>query len=255
MAINTKVIKRRIKSISSTKKITKAMEMISAVKMRRAVANDLATRNYSELAWKLLESVAKKSPVTFHALLSKRPVKKIGIILITSNRGLAGGFTTKLLQEVHKFITLNQESNIQAEVILAGKKGRKIYQNFNHTVSAEFEKLDLTTHINQILPKTLLQPEAVVTLEDLVVGVERQLQLGVDEAFVQVEHQRREGHLVLHVVEDGVEALALLRAVAGDEVGVTRVLLVVQVAAEDLELLGEGGLGALLEIDRCSREL
>jgi F-type H+-transporting ATPase subunit gamma len=156
MALSTKTIKRRIKSIGNTKKITKAMEMISAVKMRRAVANDLATRNYSELAWKLLESVAKKSPVTFHALLSKRQVKKIGIILITSNRGLAGGFTTKLLQEVHKFITLNQESNIQAEVILAGKKGRKIYQNFNHTVSAEFEKLDLTTHINQILPMARL---------------------------------------------------------------------------------------------------
>jgi hypothetical protein len=104
----------------------------------------------------------------------------------------------------------------------------------------------------RVLAEAFLQPVAVVALEDLVVGVERQLQLGVDEAFVQVENKRREGHLVLHVVEDGVEALALLRAVARDQVRVARVLLVVQVAAEDFEFLGEWWLRALLEVDHAT---
>ena len=54
MALNTKIIKRRIKSIGNTKNITKAMEMISAVKMRKAVAQDLASRSYSDFAWELL---------------------------------------------------------------------------------------------------------------------------------------------------------------------------------------------------------
>ncbi len=82
----------------------------------------------------------------------------------------------------------------------------------------------------RVLSESFFKPETMVALEYLVVGIERQLQFGIDEAFVQVEHQRCEGHLMLHVIEDGVEALALLRAVARDQVGVARVLLVVQVA-------------------------
>ena len=100
----------------------------------------------------------------------------------------------------------------------------------------------------RVLAEALLQPVAVVALEDLVVGVERQLQFGIDEAFVQVEHKRREGHLVLHVVEDGVQPLALLGTVAGDQVGVARVLLVVEITRQHLELFRESGLGALGEI-------
>lgn len=158
MALSTKIIKRRIKSISNTKKITKAMELISAVKMRRAVANNLATRSYSERAWELLANIAKKSPELTHALLTKRPTKKIGIIIITSNRGLAGGFTTKLLQEVNIFIIESKVQNphLEVEIILMGKKGKKIYQYFGHIITAEFQKVDLTTHINEILPMARL---------------------------------------------------------------------------------------------------
>ncbi len=187
MAINTKTIKRRIKSISSTKKITKAMEMISAVKMRRAVANVLATRNYAELAWEMLQEIAAKTDVSHHALLGKREVKKIGLILITSNRGLAGGFSSRLLQEVHNFIKSQQsvilsetknpshqsnvkgsfaptqddskkrdDSQVEVDVILTGRRGKKIYQRFGHTVVAEFDKLDLTTKIDEILPMAQL---------------------------------------------------------------------------------------------------
>ncbi len=149
MAVNTKTIKRRIKSIGNTRKITKAMEMISAVKMRRAVANVLATRSYAHLAWQMLLDVAKKTDVRLHPLLRQRPVKKIGLILITSNRGLAGGFSSKLLQETDKFI---KEAGQQVEVILLGKRGRKIYKNFGHTVAAEYDKIDLTAKIEEILP-------------------------------------------------------------------------------------------------------
>ena len=102
MPLNTKAIKRRIKSVGSTKKITKAMEMISAVKMRRAVASVLATRNYANLAWQMLVDVSQKTDVSLHPLLTKREVKKIGIILITGNRGLAGGFSSRLLQEINQ---------------------------------------------------------------------------------------------------------------------------------------------------------
>ncbi len=200
MAVNTKTIKRRIKSIGNTKKITKAMEMISAVKMRRAVANVLATRSYANLAWEMLAeiatalaaanagqagprltAVAEKTSVAHHPLLDKREVKKVGVILITSNRGLAGGFNSRLLQEVHRYIQTvilngaerrekslsqspngqrsltsvrddNERTGVEVEIILNGKRGRSIYQRFGHTVAAEFEKMDLTTKIDEILP-------------------------------------------------------------------------------------------------------
>lgn len=188
MGVNTKIIKRRIKSIGSTKKITKAMEMISAVKMRRAVANVLATRNYATLAWEMLTEIAKTTDVNKHPLLEKRPVKKVGVILITSNRGLAGGFSSRLLQETHKYImateavtspltlssaeargttppllhkggdsgAVSHSTVVEVDIILTGRRGHAIYRRFGHTVIAEFDKLDLTTKIDEILPMAQL---------------------------------------------------------------------------------------------------
>lgn len=152
MAINTKAIKRRIKSVGSTKKITKAMEMISAVKMRRAVANVLATRSYASLAWQMLRDVADKTNVSAHPLLDKRPVKKVAVALIISNRGLAGGFNSRMLSETDKLIKRLQTSGAQVDVLVNGKRGRKIYQQFGHNIAAEFEKMDLTMKAEEVLP-------------------------------------------------------------------------------------------------------
>lgn len=157
MAVNTKIIKRRIKSIGNTRKITKAMEMISAVKMRRAVANVVATRSYSNLAWEMLTEIAKRTDVSLHPLLQKREIKHIAVILITSNRGLAGGFSSRLLQAVHEFIaSAKSKINPEIDIFLTGRQGKKIYHKFGHKVVAEFDKLDLTTKINEILPMAQL---------------------------------------------------------------------------------------------------
>lgn len=127
--------------------------MISAVKMRRAVAHTLATRNYSRLAWEMLLDIAQTTNIKLHPLLAVRPVKKIGLVLVTSNRGLAGGFTTKLLQQVHEYIgNMEKEHNATVDVIVLGKRGRKIYTNFGHTVIAEYEKIEVTTDIAEVRP-------------------------------------------------------------------------------------------------------
>ncbi len=152
MALNTKIIKRRIKSVGSTKKITKAMEMISAVKMRRAVANVLATRNYASLAWQMLVDVAGKTNVNLHPLLVKRPISKIALILIASNRGLAGGFNSRVLMEANSFLKKFQDTAQNIDIFINGKKARKIYHQFGYNIAAEFEKLDLTLNINEIYP-------------------------------------------------------------------------------------------------------
>src|SRR3989339_849509 len=153
MPINTKTIKRRITSVGSTKKITKAMEMISAVKMRKAVANVLASRSYASFAWQMLADIAAKTKIAYHPLLARRPVGTVGLILVTSNRGLAGGFASRLLARVHDYIKEAEAVGAtKVEVILVGKRGQKIYHRYGHTVAAEFPKIDLTTRSEEVLP-------------------------------------------------------------------------------------------------------
>jgi len=154
MAVNSKAIKSRIKSVGNTKKITKAMEMISAVKMRKATENVLATRSYSNLAWEMIADIGKKTNVDIHPLLKARSVRKMAVVLITSNRGLAGGFINKLLQEVDSYIKKEKElnENLEVDIVLMGKKGKRIFSYYKYNIEAEFEKLDLTTKIVEVLP-------------------------------------------------------------------------------------------------------
>jgi F-type H+-transporting ATPase subunit gamma len=153
MAVNTKAIQSRISSVKSTKKITKAMEMISAVKMRKATANVLATRDYASLAWQILADIAQKTDINLHPLLRKNNEShKIGVILITGNRGLAGGFTSRLLSEIHQSFKNIKQENQTIEMLVLGKKGRKIHQQFGYNILADFLKIDLTTKIEEIRP-------------------------------------------------------------------------------------------------------
>lgn len=120
--------------------------------MRRAVANVLATRSYAALAWQMLSDVAKKTNVNLHPLLENRPVKKAALALVISNRGLAGGFNSRMLMEADAIIRKLKNSGVEVEVFINGKRGRKIYQQFGHTISAEFEKKDLTMKVEESAP-------------------------------------------------------------------------------------------------------
>src|ERR1700722_18023731 len=103
----TKEIKRRIKSISSTKKITRAMQMISAVKMRKAQTVVVASRSYADLAWQLVRNLqatlGEGSPS--HPLLQPNVnAKKIGVLLVTPNRGQVGSLNTNLVSKVSQYV-------------------------------------------------------------------------------------------------------------------------------------------------------
>src|ERR1035437_3369898 len=94
----TKEIKRRIKSVKNTKKITKAMELVAASKMKRAVASTLRSRLYAEYSWEILQSIAKnaedKNDYLTHPLFNEHSKENISgkvlLILVTSSRGLCG---------------------------------------------------------------------------------------------------------------------------------------------------------------------
>jgi len=152
-------IKNRIKSIGNTKKITKAMEMVAASKMRKAIEAVLRTRTYANLSWLTvlnLSQSANGNNEALHQLLTPRKeIKKVGIILITSNRGLCGGFNAAIINKVHesikKYHKIGEEALVEAEFVLIGKKGAAIHRH-GQTIVADFPKLDLASEVNEIVP-------------------------------------------------------------------------------------------------------
>ena len=100
----TKEIKRRIKSVKNTKKITKAMELVAASKMKRAVASTLASRLYAEYSWEILTSIAQNAEKLEHPLFASpvrgNEVERILLIIITSNRGLCGAYNAQVIRKV-----------------------------------------------------------------------------------------------------------------------------------------------------------
>lgn len=149
-----RTIKRRIKSITSTRKITKAMELVSAAKMRKAVARVLASRRYADLAWQAVSNLAGAQTSRYHQLLKKRAVKKIALVLVASNRGLCGVFNNQVVAEAVSFLKVQHQlhSPVDTAVILLGKKGRLAASRYQQNVTAEFIKPDVTSRVEEILP-------------------------------------------------------------------------------------------------------
>jgi len=137
----TKEIQRRIKSVNSIKKVTRAMEMVAASKMRRSVEAVLKTRTYSNLAWLTVLNIAGsiESKEGIHPLLDPRPqAKKVAIILISSNRGLCGSFNSNIINKAVD--SIKKQGNLDTDFILIGKKGLAVNSRFQYNVSAEFDK-------------------------------------------------------------------------------------------------------------------
>lgn len=151
----TKEIQSRIKSVKSTKKITKAMEMVAASKMKKTIDSVLKTRTYSNLGWVTVVNLAKSlnNRHEKHPLLTTRQtIKKELIILISSNRGLCGSLNSAIINKAHESIKKYSEpNNIQTDFIIIGKKGGVIHK-YKYKILAEFEKKDVTTTILDVRP-------------------------------------------------------------------------------------------------------
>ncbi len=148
MAVNTKAIKRRLKSVGSTKKITKAMELIAAAKMRKAVNAALDTRTYATLAWNLLVNLSKTQKTQI-PLLAIRPVQKILMIIITSNRGLCGSFNSNIIK---KTVAQLKTEKAGVDVIGIGKKGADFAKKMGFNLVAAFTNMTDTPSLDDALP-------------------------------------------------------------------------------------------------------
>ncbi|MDD5527480.1 MAG: ATP synthase F1 subunit gamma [Patescibacteria group bacterium] len=149
---STKEIQRRIKSIGNTKKITKAMEMVSAAKMRKTIEAVLKTRSYANLSWMTVLNIASavNAGDLLHPLLEKRKkIRKEAIVLITSNRGLCGSFNSAIIQKAVASVKKHQVGR-ETDFILLGKKGLSVKSRYNHQIAADFIKEDVAYEAKEV---------------------------------------------------------------------------------------------------------
>ncbi len=137
MAKGMRDIKRQIKSVQNTKQITKAMEMIAASNLRKAQASAEAARPYAEKIREVVASIAAGSKGVKHPMLLNREVKKTGYLVITSDRGLAGGFNANLLRKVMNTIRANHKSSSEYAIFVIGRKGRDFFKKRNIEIIEE----------------------------------------------------------------------------------------------------------------------
>jgi F-type H+-transporting ATPase subunit gamma len=120
---STVTLKRKIGSIKNTRQITKAMELVSASKMRKAQDFAKLSRDYSEAAADLLANLSTLSEVKIHPFFNHRKVKNKLYIIITSNSGLAGAYNYNVLKRLSSLVSVDLEQGVKPKVIAVGKQG------------------------------------------------------------------------------------------------------------------------------------
>jgi F-type H+-transporting ATPase subunit gamma len=131
-------IRRRIRSVKNTQQITKAMKMVSAAKLRRAQTRVVAARPYGALLRKVLGNVAAavgSGEEGGNALLAARPEQRVLLVLVTSDKGLAGAFNTNLIKAAQHFAAERAGVSIRMELI--GRKGRDFFRKRGATIAGE----------------------------------------------------------------------------------------------------------------------
>jgi len=138
---NTQDIRRRIKSIRNTAQITKAMQMVAASKMRRAQQQALSGRPYADLMNKVLVSLQRRTDPRLHPLLEIRPLKRELVLIISTDKGLAGALNTNLFREAANF------DSARTAFVVTGKKARQFIARTKRELLADFELKDAPSFV------------------------------------------------------------------------------------------------------------
>lgn len=144
MPVSSKIIRKRIKSVSSTKKITRTMEMVATSKLQRTQGQVLAQRPYMAALAGLMRSLggAVESIGAFPLFERREPTKRVLVLLITANRGLCGGFNANLVRKCLQHVADLESRGLEVELHVAGKKGVGAMKFLGVTVAAT--RMDLT---------------------------------------------------------------------------------------------------------------
>jgi F-type H+-transporting ATPase subunit gamma len=163
---NTREIRRRIRSVGNMQQITRAMEMVSAAKMRKAQQRVTASRPYSDQLRQIMSDLATQQPdpeqLAQFPLLQKRPVQNVLLIVATPDRGLTGALNTNILRRASRYIL--EEAGAAVHVIAAGKKARDYLVRTRQNVVAEFIGLGENLTLDEV------RPIADIAIDDFVEG-------------------------------------------------------------------------------------
>lgn len=158
---STIALKRRITSVKNTKQITKAMELVAASKMRKAIESAHKGRAYREAAHSMLARLNKVTEISEHPLYNVRPIKSRMYVVITSNRGLAGAYNTNIIRKLTNAVKADKAAGVASSVIIVGKRGAQflkriegleiigVYDNFGDKPTAG----DIRPILNTVIEK------------------------------------------------------------------------------------------------------
>ncbi len=125
-----KEVKSKIKSIENTQKITKAMEMVAASKMRKAQERVEAARPYAEKIRRTVGHLSEANPDFEHPFMVKRDVKRVGMIIVSTDRGLCGGLNINLFRKVLGEMRRFRQDNVPVDIVVIGRKGLAFFRRF-----------------------------------------------------------------------------------------------------------------------------
>ena len=148
---NAKEIRTQIKSIRSTQKITKAMEMVAASKMRKVQTRMAASRPYAQKMRTVIGHLAKANPEYRHPFMQERPAQRVGFIVIATDRGLCGGLNVNLFKTAILALRDWRNQQIQADFCVFGAKAVAFFRRMGGKVLAQATHLGDTPHMNDLI--------------------------------------------------------------------------------------------------------
>ena len=146
-----KEIRGKIKSVENTRKITKAMEMVSVSKMRKAQERMRAARPYSEKIRNIAANLGQANPEYTHAFMKVNDVKAAGFIVVTTDKGLCGGMNTNVLRAVTSKLREQQTAGVAVEAVAIGNKGLGFLNRIGARVVSHVTQLGDTPHLDKLI--------------------------------------------------------------------------------------------------------
>jgi len=146
-----KEIRSKIASIKSTQKITSAMEKVAVSKMRKAQMRMAASRPYAERIRQVIGHLANANPEYRHPFMVERPVKRVGYIVVSTDRGLCGGLNTNLFKALIKHMKEWHDQKVEADLCVIGNKGASFFRSFGGNVVAAIGNIGEAPSINDLI--------------------------------------------------------------------------------------------------------
>ena len=146
-----KEIRSKISSINKTRKITRAMEMVAASKMRKTQERMRASKPYANKIYDVVKHIARANSEYKHPFMSEREIKRIGVIVVTTDRGLCGGLNANLLRETIKNIRSWKEQGKEVDIAVVGKKGSAFFKRVGGNVLGSVDHLGDTPGVNDFI--------------------------------------------------------------------------------------------------------